>query len=509
MSDSEKALPPTEQLTQTETPVFETGLRERWYLALTFGLCILLADAAIFYGPGAGITMLVFLWYALLFAYVGTGGLGRRENRVLLAINLLLALTLALTSNWYFRIWNCGALLLLLPVHAFALSGAATRPWYRPSMLWERFGLLIEGLFGNLSALGPTLGAGKKGPARRALTALLGVLAALIMLAVLIPLLASADALFREMTQSFSEFCAEHLFGIFGRVIFGLLVTPFAFSLLYGLRRPKPLRRPSEEKKPKTVDALLFIILLAVMDALYLLFLAVQSAALFGGPAYLAERGIRYADWARSGFFQLVFVTALNLLITMLARFLSRWEGKGCRAVQTLSTMLIAESGVLLCSAVWRMTLYVAAYGLSFRRAMTYWGMAVMAIFLAAALPAVWRKEISFCRVAFTTAVIGWVLISFTPLDAIVARDNVSRYLEGESSSVSVEYLTRELSYDTLRELGRLDGGTLVRTLDGDWTEPNLTLEKVLSDRQAAARAECAHWETWNLSAALAGEKTE
>ena len=31
-----------------------------------------------------------------------------------------------------------------------------------------------------------------------------------------------------------------------------------------------------------------------------------QSAGLFGGADYLAARGISYAEWARSGFFQMV-----------------------------------------------------------------------------------------------------------------------------------------------------------------------------------------------------------
>lgn len=50
--------------------------------------------------------------------------------------------------------------------------------------------------------------------------------------------------------------------------------------------------------------------------------------------------------------------------------------------VQVLGTLLVAASGVLLVSALWRMNLYVGAYGLSFKRALTYWGMAVLAVLL-------------------------------------------------------------------------------------------------------------------------------
>ena len=56
---------------------------------------------------------------------------------------------------------------------------------------------------------------------------------------------------------------------------------------------------------------------LAAVAALYLLFLGVQSAGLFGGAEYLAQKGLSYAEWARSGFFQMVGVTVVNLTLLL------------------------------------------------------------------------------------------------------------------------------------------------------------------------------------------------
>lgn len=67
--------------------------------------------------------------------------------------------------------------------------------------------------------------------------------------------------------------------------------------------------------------------------------------------------------------------------------------------VQVLGTLLVAASGVLLVSALWRMNLYVGAYGLSFKRVLTYWGMAVLAVLLAAALWKVWHRHFRWFRV--------------------------------------------------------------------------------------------------------------
>lgn len=79
------------------------------------------------------------------------------------------------------------------------------------------------------------------------------------------------------------------------------------------------------------------------------------------------------------------------------------------------------------------MTLYVDVYGLSFKRCMTYWGMGMMAAFLLAAARKVWRPDFRFCRVVFPLALAGWLVINCVPVDYLVAKDQVDRYLSGES----------------------------------------------------------------------------
>ena len=101
-------------------------------------------------------------------------------------------------------------------------------------------------------------------------------------------------------------------------------------------------------------------IVLVAVAALYLLFLGVQSAGLLGGAEYLARKHISYAEWARSGFFQMVGVTVVNLTLLLAAVQWSRREGGAWRAVRLLSALLTVESLLLLLSAAWRMTFTVS-----------------------------------------------------------------------------------------------------------------------------------------------------
>ena len=170
------------------------------------------------------------------------------------------------------------------------------------------------------------------------------------------------------------------------------------------------------------------------------------------------------------------------------------------RGLRVLAGVLTAESLVLLASAAWRMTLYVSAYGLSFKRCLTYWGMVMMALFFLAALGKVLHPEASFFRWAFPLALAGWLVLNCIPVDSLVARNQVDRYVSGESQSLSVEYLV-QLSYATLPQLERLSG-TVIQSDSGS----RVNADQLLQAQRSKAAADCARWQSWNLSARFAAK---
>ena len=505
MENEKKALPAEGAAKPAQTSLYqrrtyEVTVRDRRFLLCTAAFCVLLVHTLVpcgFFSPSAGQTAAVFAWYVLLAAYLGSAFRTARSGRALLTVNLLLALTFALGSNGLFRVWNGMALLVLLPVHA--LAGAGRLPWYRPAMVWERLCLLLVGLFGNLGAGPAALRAGEeRRDRRRTVSLLLGLGGALALVCVLLPVLASADALFAAATAELRAWMRAHLAPAAWQVLLGAVITPFCFGLLYAIRRPEPLRTAWTERTPHA-ETPAFVLVLGALDGLYLLFLAVQSAGLFGGPEYLAQRGISYAEWARSGFFQMVGVTVLNLSVLLAALTLSKREDRFWGVLRLLAGLLTLESLVLLASAAWRMTLYISAYGLSFKRCMTYWGMGMMALLFLTALWKTAHPDFSFCRRAFPLLLAGWLAVNCVPIDFLVARDQVDRCLSGQSETVDAEYLLYGLSYDTLGQLERLDGTKVYRIRGGV-----LPLSYFIEGRREDARQDCRDWRTWSLSACLA-----
>ena len=177
MEPLKTALPPEglDLCAQTPGKYGDASPRDRRFLLFTATFCVLMADTLLWHGATAGMTVLTGVWCVLLRAYLGRSACAARAGRVLRLFCLLLALTFALTSNTYFRVWNCLALLALLPIQALEGSGAARLPWHRPAMAWERLCLLLWGMFGPAGAVFPVLSAGKTPAGRRTGALVLGL----------------------------------------------------------------------------------------------------------------------------------------------------------------------------------------------------------------------------------------------------------------------------------------------------------------------------------------------
>lgn len=493
--------------------VYETDGKDRAGLALALGLGILLADLLVgnYQGyPGLGITLLVLAWEGVMFWYAGgknaAHALKRRPSLWLTAAVVLLALCFAVFSSRWFWFCNICALPCLMVVQMFEVFGNRSYPWSRPIMLCERALLLLDGLLDRLPASLRVL-TGPRSGSKRMWYVLGGLAVTLPLLGVVLPLLASADQVFNLLAGEAITFLVRNFGSLLGRLLLGALLTPPLFGLLYLLRRPGAavLGAAKTSAPAAGVDPALSATVLALLNLVYLLFVGVQFRALFGGADYLAAVGLSYAEYARSGFFQLVWVSCINLAVVVAAVQFSAQVGRLWRAVQGLSSVMVVLSGILLVSAAWRMSLYVGLYGLSFKRFLTYWGMGMLVIFFTAAVLKIWRKNFSFFRVLFAASVAGWLLLNAANVDAVVSRYNVNLYLSGNNAVMDLPYLAH-LSYSALPALEDLDGGmTVYHDSDGNSTS-DYTLENLLRDQRTAAAEEAASWRTWTLSAQLAAE---
>ena len=435
-------------------------------------LCMTAYSAEGFFDHGAaGLGVAVFVT-ALLAAIVLRLGKDIRFDRFGVFCGIcafLLGWSCFLCSNSWLYVLNAFAALCAVILAAFSLSGQLRHAPATVRQFFEALGLFFRSIFRYFPAPFIALGTQIRGDKKRLFGVLIGLACAIPLLAIVLLLLSSADAVFGGIFTSLAQWLRKtdlpHWLWLIVRVlIVGLL---FCSGLFY-LTRPRAAaaQKPSETPLPPTArSAAPFITVLALLNAVYAVFAVIQIVYLFGGAETAAMQG-GYAQYARSGFFQLVAVAAINLAAVLLTSlWLPRCAVVPRRALQALSLLLGALTLVILASAVYRMGLYISVYGLSLLRLLTLWGMLVILAGLVAAAVKTFKPEFLFFRVFFCFAMASWVLLNLACPSRLIAEYNVSAYLSGAVDSFDLQYVTGELvnyhNADVLHALRRLaDAGT-------------------------------------------------
>ncbi|WNG81469.1 DUF4173 domain-containing protein [Mycobacterium sp. ITM-2016-00316] len=259
-------------------------------------------------------------------------------------------------------------------------------------------------------------------------------------------LFAGADPAFEKLVGNLvPSFDTED---IVSRTVVFFLVLLFVLGGGYLVRFPPKLDAMAPAPR-KPVPRWEWAVPLAVLDGLFLAFVAVQATVLFGGRAHvLATEGLTYAEYARQGFWQLLWVSALTVLvIAVVIRVASRATGTDRRMLRILVGTLCATSIVVVISAIHRMWVYQDAYGFSTERLMVItielWLGTVFVLIAAAGIrmSASWLPRAVL--VAGVAALLG--LAGLNP-EGLIADRNIDRfertgqldakYLSGLSSDI-------------------------------------------------------------------------
>lgn len=375
-------------------------------------------------------------------------------------------------AGWLFVFCVVGALL----AGSLALAGGRTAYG-----LWLG---MTAGLLAGARAL-PWAATGLAGvrPDRRPGSPRLGlaVLVAIGLVTIFGALLASADPVFARLVSGWTPPSSPA--DLIAAGLRGLLVLVIALGAAF-----LAARRPAFDEVPPTtswsVRRVEWAVPLAALDLLFLTFVLVQLTVLFGGQ----HDNLDYARYARSGFFQLVWVTLLTLVVLgVAARVAPRRERADRLLLRVLLGTLAVLTLVIVASALRRMALYEQAYGWTRLRilvgAVELWLGLLFVLVLAAGvrLRGAWLP-----RAVAGTAVVGLLAVTLLSPDRFIADRNVDRYFR--TGDIDRWYLL-ELSPDAAPALDRL---------------PPLLRSCALAQIAADLADEPDDWRTWNLGRAQA-----
>jgi hypothetical protein len=292
----------------------------------------------------------------------------------------------------------------------------------------------------------------------------------------------SADAAFAQLAQGVPH---PSVASLPGRTLAFALVLLVAAGLALSARRPL---RASMPRAPRRLTLWEWGIPLALLDALFLAFVVVQLAVLFGGHKHvLRTAGLTYAEYAHQGFWQLLAATALTLAVVGAATLLADAQGRFQRLLlRALLGVLCVLSIVVVVSALRRLLLYEEAFGLTRPRllaeAVSLWFGGLFVLVVAAGLIAHVRRQLA--RIAIGGTAVALVMFALANPDSLIAERNIERWRE--TGRLDVAYL-QALSADAAPMLAELPPALRRRALDPlaarlqeaePWSSFNLSRER-------------------------------
>jgi len=252
-----------------------------------------------------------------------------------------------------------------------------------------------------------------------------GLLAAGVALLV-VPLLAAGDAVFASVVDVDIDLgpLPAHL------VLFTIGALA-AGAMLHAAARPE---RDLPLPDAPTLGPVECRVLLAVLAAVYAVFAAGQVVAAAGGAErVLASAGLTYAEYARSGFFQLLGAVAVTIVVLVTMHGIGTIDD---RLTRSLAVGVTALTLVCVGTAANRLALYEDAFGLTMLRlyALVAAGwLALLLMLVAASVVGLGGARRWLPGAALVSVLAMLVALTAGNPESFVVRRNVARAVGGET----------------------------------------------------------------------------
>ncbi|WP_336759799.1 DUF4153 domain-containing protein [Paenibacillus sp. USHLN196] len=449
----------------------------------------------LFYDNEIGVSYPIFviLFYSFMYLFARDSMRSFQWIDAFVAgVVLLLSLTFLLYDNELLRVLNFLSVPGLIILHMTYLMGRKQRQWWEIGLIGTAIDHVLPQTirhWGTVAAIAVKAGGRGMGKSQKTVVfkVLIGLVASLPILIVVIALLSSADGVFDQYLSGFPEWLNQLAFTpglprmiwvfIAGILFFGYVwgfvqpmqyeadkranahwkngavptvdkrdhtyifspVDPVTKGQVTNKNTPETLHTPTH-REPFRLDPIIVGTMLIVINCVYVLFVLVQFSYLFGAGEGHLPVDLSYAEYARSGFAELVLVTGINFFILIIALQYTRPSGKaGLILHQVLLLILVSCSAIMLYSAFMRLNLYEQAYGYTYIRFLVHAFMIFLVLLLLIAGLRIRYTSIPLIRCYIVLALTAYVAVNYVGMDNRIAELNIERY--HQTGNIDASYL--------------------------------------------------------------------
>lgn len=299
----------------------------------------------------------------------------------------------------------------------------------------------------------------------------IGFITAIGVLCVTLPLLLSSDIMFSKLFGKILNYINfATLFWISLTFIVGFTLPYAFFSALcrYNLESPDEkilfgendmTLCPGEGSFPqgrgrriRYFDPVIGITFTSIVSLIYLVYCAIQIMYLFMGMSIGLPEHVTYAEYARGGFWELLFVSVINFIIILLCMYLFRENA----VLKVILTIMCGCTFVMIVSSGYRMMMYIGEYYLTFLRVLVLWFLVVLTLIMIGTVVSIYKKRFPLFHYIVLIVAVMYIGFSFSRPDVIVAKYDIAHWKN--TSDNDLYYLMYGVSsIDAAPELAKID----------------------------------------------------
>lgn len=275
---------------------------------------------------------------------------------------------------------------------------------------------------------------------------LIGVAISIPALVILGGILSTANSYFAELLMNFTSSIFNFnlsgiencLFGILSSVIVFLYLQLFLNTINVQLMGGEKKKDIDPNRKEVKLNIRILNTVLVMINGLYLVFVL----------STMQHQTDVYSAIARQGFFQLIFVVVLNIIIIM--SFEKRTQNMMFSKI--LFAIMTVLSGFMGLSSVLSLGSYINAYGLTRLRFISIIFATLLIILLVMVFVNIFKKfkMWNYVLIMFMVAYVG---VNYINMDAYTVKFNVNKYEQSHDERYLDEYYLGSLSKDAKFEL--------------------------------------------------------
>ena len=272
-------------------------------------------------------------------------------------------------------------------------------------------------------------------------------------------LLMSADKGFEDMFSGFRDWITNLDISVF--LIQACMAVPcsmYLFNLLYNASHRNDIARLDRQKcqynmlSMRGIPNILLYTAITPICILYILFFIAQANYFLSAFSGNLPDGYSYSEYARRGFFELFWVSMINLTVIIVMSLHAKKGGeKKPAAMKVYTTILSLFTIILIATALSKMFMYINEYGLTQLRVYTSWFMVLLAMVFVMVIIRQFSYSFHIARWLTVTFTVMFALLCFSRPDALIADYNISMYNSGKLSELDTRALL-EMSDDAVLE---------------------------------------------------------